>query len=208
MKLNNLKEIRLKRGNKEMITRKIKRTQNSVIVNVLLIIIAIAAVAIVGAWIINFLNEKKQIDSIDINLSIDPVGTFYDTSSTESLGNLNSESNQVSTNYVKISMFSDSSKLSSLKLVFNSAGNSIICTTTHVPRQLESITYKYIAPKADFVEIVPVVSIGGKEKLLTVVAKSSINNVNRNINVVDSNVTSVTSCSSSGLPTGPGKINS
>jgi len=187
-----------------------KRGQSNILTTVLLVLVGLVAVTILAVFIINLVRQNSQIENNKVELSIDYVGTFYDTTNTEAGGCIvvNPGDCQSQVIYVKINSNTNNSKLSALKLVFNIDGNSVICTTSDVPNMFESRTYKYLAQKPDFVEIVPVINISGKEKSLVVVDKFDIKAINKSMNILDPKIVSLDSCSSSGLPEEKLKIKS
>jgi len=178
-----------------------KKAQTSVITVVLLVLVGIIAISILAVFIIHTVRENTSQENINVDLSIDPTGTFYDDAvSTAKFGSLSEQSNNVQVIYIKVKSNTDNSRLSGLKFVFNTAGNSVVCTTTNIPGMFESRTYKYIAQKPDFIEMAPVVNVNGKEKTLVVMDKINIKAIDKNTNILDPRIVNLDSCSSSGLP--------
>ena len=175
-----------------------KKSQGSLITLVLLVMIGIVAVALVGAFIVKMVRDNTQTNNIKVELSLDPAGTFYDTATDPD--NSDPSSNQVQVNYVKIDSGGNNDQITGLKLVFYIQGNAFACTVNQIPTLLGSITYKYISQKPDSVEVYPIATISGKEKLLGMIAKTNINAINKNKNIRDPRIVSVESCSSGNLP--------
>jgi len=161
-----------------------KKSQSGIIVTVLLILVGIAAVVVLAAWIIPMVRDNLQTSGLRFDVFIDRDGTFYDSdgSFANMTGCSGCGSNQSAT-YVKITRGamseaeSDTASLYALKFIFQIGGRSITYINTHVPGELESRTYYfslYGENKPDSVKIAPVVFVSGGQKTLEVADETQI----------------------------------
>ena len=171
-----------------------KKSQSGIIVTVLLVLVGIAAVVVLAAWIIPMIRDNLQTSGLRFDLSFDRDGTFYDPdgSFTNLAGCSGCGSNQSAT-YVKITRgpmnAADSdagTSLYAVKFIFQIGGKSLTYINTDVPGELESKTYYfalYGENKPDSVKIAPVVLSGSGQKTLDVADETLIRTVDGYISV-------------------------
>jgi len=165
-----------------------KKTQSGLIVTVLLVLVAIAAVVVLSAWIIPMVRNNLQTSGLRFDISMDRDGTFYDPdgSFTNLVGCSGCGSNQSAT-YIKVtrgtmgSAGSDTgASLYALKFIFQIGGKSFTYINSKVPGELESRTYYfalYGENKPDSVKIAPVVLVNGGQKTLEIADETQLRTV-------------------------------
>jgi hypothetical protein len=159
--------------------QKIKKTQTSIIVTVLLVLISITAVVVFSVWILPLIRDSMAASKINVDISIDRSGTFYNEVTNLDCGGLGPlDCIDQPRTYVKINRgSSESNALYAIKFIFHKGTDTFIYTNKRVPDIIESRTYSFMLSgvnKPDYVEIVPVVMINQKEKTLDIVDKANI----------------------------------
>jgi len=161
-----------------------KKSQSSIIVTVLLVLIGLVAVSLVAIWIIGFVRENTAFDNAHIELTIDPAKTFIAHDFLMGSENPDTIWEDDSTMYesvalVKVSRISGNAQLAGIKFIFTrDNGKTRTLITKFILGELESRTY-YLKDFTDsfnynLVEIAPIVQINGKERTLDVVARADL----------------------------------
>jgi hypothetical protein len=158
--------------------KKSKRTQSSIIITVLLILVAIAGVLIMANWIIPMIKDNLASANLRVEISIDRDGTFYNDGSNTDCGGVYNCVKDPRT-YVKVTRAAgDTTQLSAIKFIFRKGDSIFVYTNHNVPAPVETKTYSFAlfdANKTDSVELIPIViTSGGKTKSLDAVDKVDI----------------------------------
>jgi len=143
-----------------------KKAMSDVVATVMITTISILAVAIVGIFIFNFMNDNS-ISLSDLDLKINKVEAFYNNLPIAS--QIINANEFTETTYVSIERGSDSSNLTGLKFIFSVDGNSYECIRRTVPNILETSVYAFKSSifnkKPEKVEVVPLVRLNNKERV-------------------------------------------
>lgn len=146
-----------------------ERSQTSIIVTVLLILVAIAGVVVIAAWIIPMIKDNLAAGNLKADISIDREGTFYNTDVPDCGLDVCLPSPRT---YVKVSRGSTGTgELYAIKFIFHKGDKSLIYINTNVPSPSESLSYVFLLVdenKTDSVDIVPIMLVNDKQKALDV----------------------------------------
>ena len=151
-----------------------KRSQTNIIVTILLILIAIGAVALVGSFVYKFMRENAKFDNAKVDLSIDVSKgkPCYNPS--------------LSLLMLSVKRGTDTSNLTGIRFIATVNGKTEITLMTNKINGFESLQYAIpVSAKPDSIEIAPLISIDGKEKLLAVIDKSDL--INSTVCVITAN---------------------
>jgi len=152
-----------------------KHSQASIIVTVLLILVSIAAVTILAAWIIPMVQTSLEARDIRVDISIDKEGTFYNDG-TAVLGGC-SGCDATAKTYVKLVRGPGMASLYGIKFIFDASGKAFTYINTNIPGELESKTYVfqlYGENKTDSVIVVPIALVNGRKVSLDLADKANI----------------------------------
>lgn len=154
-----------------------KKSQEGIIVTILLILIAIAAVTVLAMWKIPMIKNNLAASNININIYIDKGSTFYnDRAGDWDCGGLYNCVKEPRT-YVKVVRGADNAELYAIKFVFTKGTKTYMYLNTNVPQEIESRIYSFMLygeNKSDYVEIAPVVLVNGKQKTLPASEKADL----------------------------------
>lgn len=148
-----------------------KKSQSSIIVTVLLILVGLVAVSIVAIWVIGFVRENTAFDNAQVELSIVAQESFN--------GFYNNGDDSENAVFVKVSGGQRNVELVGIKFVFTlQDGSNVVLETNRIMGLLETKSYYsilgYGTTGAKQVEIYPIVQIKGKERTLELASKSDL----------------------------------
>ena len=155
---------------------KSERSQTSIIVTILLILVAIAGVVIIATWIIPMIKDQLSAGNLKADISIDREGTFYNENpGTDCMFDTCLVDPRT---YVKVTRGSTGTgELYGIKFVFHTGTRTLIYVNTNVPSPSESLSYAFLLVgenKTDSVDIVPIMLVNGKQKMLDISDSATI----------------------------------
>lgn len=157
-----------------MEAKKQKRAQTSIITMVILIIIGIAGVAVLSAFVFPMIKQSLEARDINPEISIVEDGTFYNNQAGLAANSgCSSGCLDKLKVYVKLKRGSSSDILNSLRFIFLSDGETTTYYSYKIPEMLEERTYYFELTNVkalDEVRLAPVVLIKGSQKGLDVIS--------------------------------------
>jgi hypothetical protein len=147
-----------------------KRSQASIIITVLLVLLAIAGIVLLSAWLLPMIRDKLATADIKDEIAIQDA--YYGTGNTD-CGGLSAEECVVAPKtYITIKRATESSaNLHAINFVFQIGSRVLTYYNTNVPSLSEYRVYSFSffgAGKPDSVKIIPVVTVNGRQKMLDV----------------------------------------
>jgi len=167
-----------------------RKSQGSLLVTVLLVVIGIAAVVIIGGFVMNFMKENLQTpQNVDISIDREYPPSY-------------SASNQRV--IFTVQRGSDDANLTGIKIIIVSNGASASSENYIVPGVYERNTYvsDVFPNKPDYIEIAPIIQVGNENKVLAVADKCDITEFFRSVTMSELNT--ISGSSGFDLPPEPG----
>lgn len=148
---------------------KTQKSQASLIVTVLLILVGITAVIAVAAGVIPFIRESLAERDLIIDVYVNSEGTYYNSGVEVSNCPFIGGCYSAPQTYVRVSRGAGNAELVAIKFIFQRGTQTLMYINHNVPQEQEYKTYSFnlvSENKTDSVKIAPVVKILGKEKTL------------------------------------------
>jgi hypothetical protein len=154
--------------------KKNKRSQSSIIVTVLLVLVSIAAVVLLSAWVIPMVRDNLAASALHVDISMDRDGTFYNDNTNLACPFIPAtQCVSDSKTYVMIKRgTSDTTPLYAIKFIFKVGAQSLVYINKNIPAPAEYRTYSFAlvgVNKPTSVQIAPVVLVNGAQKTLDII---------------------------------------
>jgi hypothetical protein len=151
--------------------KKSKKSQSSIIITILLILICLTGISILAAWIIPMIKDNLAEAGANAKIYLNEEGTFYNENIFSDAECMYEGCIPSPLTYVKVGRNQDESDLVGIKFIFKKGDKTFIYLNKKIPNNLEFKTYAFQLigeNKTDSVSIAPIVLVNGKEKTLSI----------------------------------------